>query len=213
LLGFAVLLGFAAFVGDAVPGRWGRLVLALTSSGLAWGLAALLAASTRRSSRSAMLASTSLLVIATMTYYVLILFVSRRWQPTGAAGLSSVARAAAFWTLGSLCAGPLLGLLAWRLRSGGPRENAVLSGVVFGLFSAQGFHTLFFQTGWMSLDDFGRGLLQPAMVTIALSAVTTAYLAAGRQARGLLLLSATVSAVMGTAMWWSVESARVLVSI
>src|SRR5689334_15701387 len=72
----AVTLGVLAFTADAIDGSVARLVVtALVSSGLAWGLAALLAGWAAPDHRRAATGATSLLVVATLVYYLLILLV------------------------------------------------------------------------------------------------------------------------------------------
>ncbi|WP_127502441.1 hypothetical protein [Actinoplanes solisilvae] len=217
----AAALGGAAFLADFVPGTAGRVVVTLTSSGLAWGVAALIGGFGQRDRRSAITVATFLLLCATTVYYLLILTVSQRWRGGHIQGVSSadlhsllsMARATAFWTVASLCAGPVLGMLAWRIRVGGRRESAVLTGLAFGLFSAEAWHDLFFYRQWLRLDVFGIGWLVSGLA-ILLAAVTTTYLARHRpSSTRLVLTSAALSAVAGTALWWSLEHARVLVSV
>lgn len=76
----AVALGVLAFLADAVDGTAGQIMVALVSSGLAWGLAALPAGRAAAARRRAVTGATVLLAAATFVYYLLILVVSRRWS-------------------------------------------------------------------------------------------------------------------------------------
>ncbi|XVU20674.1 hypothetical protein ACQPZJ_25740 [Actinoplanes sp. CA-054009] len=121
----AAALATLAFGADYIDGGAGYVMVSLTSSGFAWGLAALLVGHHARSARRAATAATTTLIIATAGYYLLILFVSRRWSGgtlvDGTSGdlygLRSVAIMAGFWLAGSAVAGPLLGLLGHAIRS------------------------------------------------------------------------------------------------
>ncbi|WP_262286288.1 hypothetical protein [Micromonospora sp. MA102] len=95
----AAALGLLAFAADFVHGVAGHVMDALTSSGFAWGLAAVLAGRYADTTRRAVTGATGLLFLATVLYYVLILLVSRRWSgatladgsSANMAGLRSVA--------------------------------------------------------------------------------------------------------------------------
>jgi hypothetical protein len=224
ILAPAAILGIAAFLSDAVPGIVGSVLLTLSSSSFAWGLTALLAGFSRRSKKAAIVASMATLLIATATYYILVLGVSQRWRggyldDGGSAdrmGLLSVERASIFWVVLSLGGGALLGLIAWRLRTGSNRESSMLVGLVFGLFSAQGLHTLFFQTVWLAMDSFGRHLLASAVSTITLAALAAAYLVKRRNLGTHLrtvLMSAVLCSALGLTAWRLIELARMHLSV
>ncbi|SNY45372.1 hypothetical protein [Paractinoplanes atraurantiacus] len=127
----AVTLALLAFTADYVDGGAGQVMVSLTSSGFAWGLAALLTGHYGRNARHAAATATTTLVIATVCYYLLILLVSRRWSggtlqdgtSADLYGLRSVAIMATFWLAGSLVAGPLLGLLGYAIRAA-PQDAA-----------------------------------------------------------------------------------------
>ncbi|MFI2666025.1 DUF6518 family protein [Micromonospora carbonacea] len=220
----SVALGTAAFLADAATGILGSALLALTSSGFSWGLAALLIGFRQQTQRGAAATCTALLLGATASYYLLVLGVSQRWRgghldagtSADILGLLSVGRAAAFWAVASLCAGPIIGFIAWRVRSGSDRESAAFAGLAFGLFSAEGLHTLAFKTAWILLDDFGVRLLVSAILTISLSALTVAYIV---RLRGIsatsraVIISAGFSAILGLALWRLAELARMAISV
>ncbi|WP_213457131.1 hypothetical protein [Rhizomonospora bruguierae] len=94
-----------AFTADSVNGVAGHVMVALTSSGFAWGLAAVLAGRHADTVRRAVAGATGLLVLATVLYYLLILLVSRRWSgatladgsSADMAGLRSVAIMPVVW--------------------------------------------------------------------------------------------------------------------
>jgi hypothetical protein len=220
----SIALGAGAFLGDAVHGIPGSLLLALTSSGFSWGIVSLLMAFRQDRRSSAMAASTTFLLGATVIYYLLILVFSQRWRggylddgsSTYAAGLLSIGRAAGFWMIASSLAGPAIGILGWRLKTGGNRESAILAGITFGLLSAQGLHIIFFFRAWTLLDTFGTGLLLSALLTVTISALTTLYIVTSRKLAsqiGIVLTSAGLSALLGLSLWRLVEIARTLVSI
>jgi hypothetical protein len=73
VLGLA--LGCAAYGADEISGLGD-----FTSSGFSWGLAALIMGYATPSARRAPITAATLLVSATVFYYLLILLVSRRWQ-------------------------------------------------------------------------------------------------------------------------------------
>src|SRR5215207_7705091 len=64
----AAALGLLAFAADTIDGITGQVMTALVSSGLAWGLAALLAGRTASDRRGAVAGATALLVSATLVY-------------------------------------------------------------------------------------------------------------------------------------------------
>jgi hypothetical protein len=71
----AVVLGLLAFAADFAGGVVGQAVVALTSSGLAWGLTAFLAGRSAAGARRAAVRATGLLALATLVYYLLVLLV------------------------------------------------------------------------------------------------------------------------------------------
>jgi len=220
----AAALGTAAFLSDLVPGTPGAVLLTLTSSGFAWGVTALFAGFRQKTRGSAVLAGTATLLIATVIYYFMILVISQRWRggyfqdgsSADVSGLLSVGRAAAFWAIASLCAGPLLGFIGWKARAGSDRESALIIGAAFGLLSANGFHTLIFQTPGIRLGEVGVHFLLSRLLTIILSAIATLYLLRRRRispATGTFVISAVLSVFAGLLLWRLAELARVLVSI
>ncbi|MEU8816963.1 hypothetical protein [Actinoplanes sp. NPDC048796] len=117
--GTATALALLAFTADHVDGIGGHVMVALTSSGFAWGLAALLTGHHARNPRHAAATATTVLVTATLGYYLLIVLVSRRWSGGSSGdlhGLLNVAIMTTIWLTGSLVAGPLLGLLGHAIR-------------------------------------------------------------------------------------------------
>ncbi|GID27843.1 hypothetical protein C8E87_7745 [Paractinoplanes brasiliensis] len=122
----AALLGLSAFLADFVDGPAGRLMVVLTSSGFAWGLAGFLVArSTPYGAGAAVRRSTALLITATVVYYSLILVGTRRWMAGGvvAEGLLDVGLMTAVWVAGSVVAGVVLGILGCLVRRDGLTEH------------------------------------------------------------------------------------------
>ncbi|MDI6106031.1 hypothetical protein QLQ12_46450 [Actinoplanes sp. NEAU-A12] len=221
----SVALGAAAFLCDLVPGTLGTMLLTLTSSGLAWGMVALTTGFRQNTWRAAVLGSTATLLIATVVYYAMVLGVSQRWRggnlQDGSSAdfisLLSVGRAAAFWAIASLCAGPLLGTIGWKMRVGSERQSSILIAASFGLFSAESFDALVLRASLREhLQYFGQQFMQPAFLTIALSALATSYLLWRRKIRFAtvtFIASAFFSVALGILLWRFVSFARVLISV
>ncbi|MEV6343822.1 hypothetical protein [Actinoplanes sp. NPDC051851] len=213
-------VGAAAFGVDYASGLSAKILTAATSSGFAWGLMALLAgyANARRAVIAASAGAGSLLA-ATGTYYTLILFVSQRWRvgttesgSSGAMdGLMSVARTASFWVVGSLLAGVVFGLLGRLIRHASPRRSAVLIGGLFALLSAQGWNNLAFHRIWLTMDEFGVGVLVYAVSIVVFSALAAALLITLTNGWRHLVLTAAV-AIAGSAvcmlLWQVAERIR-----
>lgn len=153
----AAALGLLAFAADAVDGITAQVVMtALVSSGLAWGSAAFLAGLTATGRRGAVVGATALLVAATLTYYLLILLVSRRWSGGYLAdgssadwyGLRSVAVMTTAWLLVSMVAGPVLGLLGQMTRTARAPIAALAAGAACGLLSGQGWQQVVVAPPW-----------------------------------------------------------------
>ncbi|MEU4625445.1 hypothetical protein AB0G04_36425 [Actinoplanes sp. NPDC023801] len=141
------VLGLLAFAADAVDGSARPVMVALVSSGLAWGSAALLAGRTAPDRRSAVTGATALLVSATLVYYFLILVASRRWSggylvngsSSDRYGLRSLAVMTMAWLLVSMVAGPSLALLGQMTRTARRQSAALAAGAAYGLLSGQGW--------------------------------------------------------------------------
>ena len=146
----AAALGVLAFMVDAVHGAPGRIMATVVSSGLAWGLAALLTGRTATGRRSAVTDATVLLVAATLVYYLLILVVSRRWSggtlQDGSSGdghgLRSLTVMTTAWLLTSMVAGPVFGLLGQMTRTMPVPGAALAAGIACGLLSSQGWQEI-----------------------------------------------------------------------
>lgn len=214
-----VPLGALAFLGDELPDTAGRIVLALTSNGFAWGAAALVAGYLVRSARRAPRASTVLLLVATLVYYGLILVVSRRWSggflEDGSSadlhGLMSVARATGFWLLVSVGAGLMLGRLGHVVRNGPRQRSSIAAGVAFGMLAAEGLHELSHDYLWPIPDDFVRVIVVSYAATVLLSLVVTVVLLACRAASGswrTYLGSAVLTSGLGAVLWSLIDMIR-----
>jgi hypothetical protein len=153
------VLGLLAFTADAVDGSARPAVVALVSSGLAWGSAALLAGHSAPDRRSAVTGATVLLVSATLVYYFLILVVSRRWSggylvdgsSADRYGLHSLAVMAMAWLLVSMVAGPSLALLGQMTRGARLQSSALAAGAAYGLLSGQGWQEIGTAPPWALL--------------------------------------------------------------
>ena len=146
----AVVLGLLAFAADALDGIAGQIVVAVVSSGLAWGSAALLTGRTATDRRAAVTGATALLASATLVYYLLILVVSRRWSggslADGSSGdmyrLRSLAVMTTAWLSVSILAGPVLGLLGHLTRTAPVPGAALAAGAACGLLAGQGWQEI-----------------------------------------------------------------------
>ncbi|BBH70169.1 hypothetical protein ACTI_68540 [Actinoplanes sp. OR16] len=219
----AVVLGVLAFAADAVDGAAGPVMIALVSSGLAWGSAALLAGRAAPDRRSAMTGATALLVTATLVYYLLILVVSRRWSggtlvdgsSADGYGLRSLAVMTTVWLLISVDAGPALGLLGRATRTARLPIAALAAGAACGLLSGQGWQSARTAPPWRLLQvitDGGvaRGFVAAQLVAVALPLVVLAWLAtAGRLWRAwpILLLATAATTTLSAVCWHLLRTA------
>ncbi|GIF00980.1 hypothetical protein Ari01nite_84440 [Paractinoplanes rishiriensis] len=148
-----------AFLADAVDGVAGHIMVVVVSSGLGWGLAALLTGRAATGRRSAVTGATVLLVAATLVYYLLILVVSRRWsggylQDGSSAdqyGLRSVAVMTTAWLVVSVVAGPVLGLLGQMSKTMPVPGAALAAGVACGLLASEGWQGITAAPPWRLL--------------------------------------------------------------
>ncbi|MFC8851391.1 MULTISPECIES: hypothetical protein [unclassified Micromonospora] len=218
----ATLLGILAFAADALDGIAGQVAVALVSSGFAWGLAAILTGRHVDTVRRAVTSATGLLAVATVLYYLLILFVSRRWSgavladgsPADLAGLHSVAVMTAVWLAGSLLAGPLLGWLGHTIGAGTPRRAALAAGAACGLLSAEGWHAIIQAPPWRLLalgDPFFRGVVVGELIRVTLPLIVLAWLTITHRlsrAWPTLLTAAFATTAAGVMLWQIVAYAR-----
>jgi hypothetical protein len=221
----AVVLGVLAFMADAVDGVAGQIVVAVVSSGLAWGLAALLAGRTATGRRRAVTGATVLLVSATLVYYLLILVVSRRWsggtlQDGSSAdryGLRSLAVMTTAWLLVSVVAGSVLGLLGQMTRTSPVPGAALAAGVACGLLSSQGWQEITTAPPWHLLAAAGgpdagffRGVAAAELVEVLLPFAVLAWLATVRRlwrAWPILLMAMILTATLGALFWHLLRTA------
>ncbi|MFF0721953.1 MULTISPECIES: hypothetical protein [unclassified Micromonospora] len=219
VVGAGGALGLFAFVGDELPGVWGLVILTLASSGFAWGMAALLAgyASTRH--EVAPVNATVLLLLATVTYYGLILIAGRRWHlgqladgsSAAASGLASVGRHTALWVVASVAAGVVLGCLGSIIRRGARLPASVAAGVALGLLAGQGLHDVLTFRAWGALDAFFLGRLIAAGMGVSLATVgVTLLFVRSRAARSWPVFVGTslLISTAGVLLWSQIESIR-----
>ncbi|MEU4242385.1 hypothetical protein [Actinoplanes sp. NPDC026619] len=217
----AVVLGALAFLADGVDGVAGRIVVVVVSSGLAWGLAAMLTGWTAAGRRSAMTGATLLLVSATLVYYLLILVVSRRWsggslQDGSSAdwyGLRSLAVMTTAWLLISVIAGPVFGLLGRLTRTMPVPAAALAAGVACGLLSGEGWQEITATPPWpveAAGGGFLRGVGAAQLAEVLLPFAVLAWLAAVRRlwrAWPILLGAMILTATLGALFWHLLRTA------
>jgi hypothetical protein len=170
------VLGLLAFAVDAVDGTARQVMIALVSSGLAWGSAALLAGHTAPDRRSAVTSATVLLASAVLVYYFLILVVSRRWSggylvdgsSAGWYGMRSLAVMTTAWLLVSMVAGPSLGLLGQMTRTARLPSAALAAGAACGLLSGQGWQEITVAPPWTLLAPAANGEVAPGFLAARL---------------------------------------------
>ncbi len=200
-------------------------MIALTGSGFAWGLAAFLAGRSAAGARRAAAGAAGLLVLATLLYYVLVLVVSRRWSgailedgtSADLHGLRSIAVMTAVWLVGSLVAGPMLGLLGHVVRVGEVPCAALAAGVACGLLSGESWHAVVAAPLWQSLPvpdpdqaDFVRGVVVSELVKIVLPLAVLAWLAPAHRlwnAWPTLLTAAVSSGALSALLWYMLTAA------
>ncbi|MEV4629925.1 DUF6518 family protein [Micromonospora sp. NPDC049523] len=217
--GVAVLLGLLAFVADSVEGVVGQVMVALVSSAFAWGSAAFLTGRFAASPRRAAATATGVLVLATLLYYLLVVFVSRRWSgaylddgtSADLQGLRSIAIMTALWLIGAVVAGPTLGLLGYLVRVGGVKRAALAAGVTTGFLSGEGWHAVAVVPPWQLLavsdphqTEFLLGVVISNLVRIVLPLVVLAWLVTTHRLwrEWPALLVATVSGGALSALLW-----------
>ena len=222
----AVALGLLAFAADFIDGFVvQQVVTALVSSGLAWGLAALLVGRTASDRRGAVVGATVLLVSATLVYYLLILVVSRRWSGGSLVdgssadwyGLRSLAVMTAAWLLVSAVVGPSLGLLGWMTRTAPAPSAAVAAGAGCGLLSGQGWQEIVIPTGPWSLWAVGspdavfhRGVSTAELVEVIVPLAVLAWLVTRRRlwhAWPVLFIATLVTATLSALSWHLLRTA------
>lgn len=219
ILATAFALGLLAFAADAFDpaAPTGQMLTALTSSGLAWGLAAFLTGRRAADRRSAVHGATVLLISATLVYYLLILVVSRRWSGGYLAdgssadlyGLRSLAIMTAAWLMASLIAGPMLGLLGHWSRITQAQGSALAAGIACGLLSGQGWQEIAAAPPWALLaaaadGEVATGFLAAKLIQVILPLAIVAWLALVQRlwrAWPTLLIAMISTAALSALLW------------
>lgn len=215
-------VGILAFIPDSVSASLVELFAPVVSSGFGWGLVALVVAMYAPSRSSAMTFAVGTLVLSTVTYYSLILVVSRRWQlgveSTGNgwmshSGLASVAKAMGFWLFASVCGGIVLGVLAFAIRHNVARKSAIVTGLTLGLIGGEGayglFHALFIWEG--PLNSFLWRKLYLALAQLLLTGTSLIVVVRVRKQDTkwpLLLVSFIVSLSAAAILWHLIAHVR-----
>ncbi|MGC5032277.1 DUF6518 family protein [Micromonospora sp. DT229] len=217
LLPVGAALGLFAFVGDELPGTAGVIVLTLTSTGFAWGGAALVAGylTTRRA--MAPINATALLLIATIVYYGLIVAHGRRWRlgtledggSSALSNLASIGRVTAFWLAASVLAGVTLGYLGALVRRGKRTAASVAAGMALGLLAGQGLEFLMIFRAWHALDGFFLGKVLSATVSVLLAVIGATMLLAyrrGPRSWPIFVAASVVASLAGALLWHQISS-------
>ncbi|WP_344612076.1 hypothetical protein [Dactylosporangium salmoneum] len=173
-----VVLGGLAYAADFCQGLLAAVMLLLSSSMFAWGAAGLAFGFAARDRRSAIGAAVTVLTVATLVYYGIILVDGHRWRDAVTDGdafpdmssLVSVLTATAFWAAASVAGGTVLGLLGQAIRRARPNVAALAAGCAFALLAGQGAvaatHTL--GAGWTWLVEGAAEILLAAALTATL---------------------------------------------
>ena len=212
-------LGLFAFVGDELPGVAGVVILTLTSTGFAWGAAALLAGYAAARRAVAPVSATAVLLVATVVYYGLILAHGRRWRfgmlddgsSAAMMGLASIGRNTAFWLAASVAAGITLGYLGSVVRHGTRTRASLAAGVALGLLAGQGLEFLLVFRAWDALDGFFLARVLSAGVSVLLAIAGVAVLLAHRPAVKswpVFAATSTAACLAGVLLWSQIESIR-----
>jgi hypothetical protein len=125
---------------------------------------------------------------------------------------------AAVWLLGSLVAGPVLGLLGQVVRIGGVRRAALAAGTACGLLSGEGWHAVLVAPPWRLLAgsdpyhaEFVRGVVISEILRIVLPLAILAWLTVARRlwrAWPMLLVATTSSGVLSALLWCALGVAK-----
>jgi hypothetical protein len=193
-----VVLGGLAYAADFCQGLLAVVMLLVSSSMFAWGAAGLVFGFAARDRRGAIGAAVTVLTVATLVYYGIILVDGHRWRDAvadgdafpGASSLVSVLTATAFWTAASIAGGTVLGLSGQAIRRAPPTVAALVAGCSFALLAGQG--------AVAAVQVYSRGagwawLVEGVAEVVLAAALTAALLGRGR----------------GPHRWWTFAAAAV----
>ncbi|GIH08205.1 hypothetical protein Rhe02_62720 [Rhizocola hellebori] len=221
-IALGITLGAAAFLPDLMSDAAAPYATPLVSSGFAWGVVALYAGHTAKTPRSAAVTASAVLILATIVYYGLILFVSQRWMISAEnsedglpsyAGLHGLVRTFALWMICGAAGGAVIGSLGHAMRVGQTRLGSVAAGLAAGLLAGQACFTLVFvRSIWSGpLDAFDLSKLVPSLAQILLTATVMALLLAPHW-RAMSIrwfgLAAAASLTVSILIWYLITWAR-----
>jgi hypothetical protein len=202
-----VVLGVASFCADLIGGGAGAALQLLASTGFGWGCAALVVAVAARTRGAAVAAAVTVLCTATVCYYGLHL-AGDRWRGYG---LTPVLLAMAYWLLGSVAGGAVLGLLVHLVRTGEAPLAAAAAGLACGMLAGAGLALV--MGTLLAVGEHGAtGLTEGAVQAAAGGAVTTWLFGRRRGQRSWprFAVTAVVACTAGALTWSAVESVQVI---
>ena len=196
LLCIGVVLGAGALLADVADGAIGQVLYALFSTAVFWGGAAVLAGAGAGSARRAALAGVAVLLVATVLYYGLILWLGLR----EAAGTASVVRAALIWAVVSVVFGAVGGFLGWLSRRGDRRTRSYALGMVCGALASQVVFEIVRGADYI-FEENARAVLISSAVQLAIPLFVLVM--QRRRVRLWLALATTVVVAAVGALAWS----------
>lgn len=218
-----LVLGVLAYAADFCHGLLAVAMVLVSSSGLAWGAAALIlafAAADRPGRRAAAGAAVTVLAVATLVYYGVIVADGDRWHggtledgtPADAMALRSILVATVFWLAASVAGGVVLGLLGHAIRRSRPRVAALAAGAACALLAGQGALRLVQAGGYAPryLAQIVPWLVEAAAEVTLAAAISVALLRRGARPQqwGWFTAAAVALLVVALLAWRLVETVR-----
>ncbi|MBV1850800.1 hypothetical protein [Catellatospora tritici] len=212
-------LGLVAFGVDEIPQPGDRFAEMLFSTTFVWGAAALVCGYLSHDALRAVATATGALALATVSYYLLVLLVSRRWaggmledgSSADLYGIMSIGRATVVWLAVAAVVGPVMGWLGHLVAGGSRRTGALAAGVAFGALAAESAHLLWTYPMWLTVGREYQVQYAIAALGLCLAVLTTVVLLRRRPggvAWPLFLVCAVVTLVGAVLAWQVLEAWR-----